>query len=143
MVLLGITSLVGVGIPVVAARTDADDASLAVMGGILPQHDSTITTDAENPTASAAGPNVIVVISTPVGTDVVLCGRVGDVVTGIGAINLVGVITSDEILIDGMAILAVKDAECPRAAALLGIGLVLTPAVVGRRPLVITGSADE
>ena len=74
MVLLGITSLIGIGIPVVAARTDTDDATLALASGILPEHDSAVATYAENLTAGAAGPDVIVVIATPVGTDVVLGG---------------------------------------------------------------------
>ena len=93
--LFSIACFVGVGVPVVAARADADDAALAILGGILPSHDGTVATYAEHLASCARLPCCMVVISTPVGADVVLCCGVGDMIAGISAVNLVGVITGN------------------------------------------------
>ena len=98
MVVLLIARFEGIAVPVVAARADADDASLAVVGGIFPGNDSAVAANAEDFTTSAGLPGSVVIVATPVGADVVLGGGVGDMIAGIGAINLLRVVALDKIL---------------------------------------------
>ena len=143
MEVLLIFGLEHVGIPVVAAGADADDTALAVLGRVLPGHDSAVAAHTQNLAASAGLPGCVVVIAAPVGTDVVLGRRVGDVVAVVGAIDLVRIVAGDEACIERMLVLATKDIEVPRTPAALGAVFVLAPAVVRGGPLVVTGCADE
>ena len=143
VVVLGITSLEGVGVPVVAPRTDTDDAALAVVGRIFPCNDSAVATYAEDLTTGAGFPSSVIVVAAPVGTDMVLCCGVSDVVAGISTIDFLWVVACDKSLEERMVVLIVEDTECPRPTAELCIGLVLTPTVVRRSPLIIACNADE
>ena len=100
------------------------------MGRIFPCNDSTIATYAKNLTSGTRLPSRMVVVATPIGTDVILSGRVGDVVTFVGAIDLLRVVTCNEILPDRMVVLTVKDAETPWTIAQLGSVFVLSPTIV-------------
>ena len=99
MEFLGVASFVGVRVPVIASRTDTDDATLASISGILPCHYGTVASNTEDLTTCAVLPCSMVVITTPIGTDVVLSCRVGYMVTSIGTVNLLCVFTSNEILL--------------------------------------------
>ena len=91
--------------------------SLAFFGRVFPGNYGAVAAYAQNLTAGSFFPCVVVVIAAPVGTDVVLCGGVGDVIAGIGAIYFLRIVAGNEILPQGMTVLAVIDAETPRAVA--------------------------
>lgn len=98
MEVLHIASLEGVRVPVVAAGADTDDTTLAVVGRILPCDDGTVTADTEDGSTGASLPSGMVGVVSPVRTDMVLGGRVGDVVTGIGGVNMTCLIAGNKIL---------------------------------------------
>ena len=54
--LFSVTTFIGVRIPVVATRTDADDATLAIVSRILPGYDSAIAANTKNLTAGTVLP---------------------------------------------------------------------------------------
>ena len=141
--LLSIACLVGIRVPVVAARADADDAAFAILGGILPSHDGTVATNTEHLASCARLPCSMAVIAAPVGADVVLCCGVGDMIAGIRAINLIGIVACDKILIEWMVVLSIEDAEAPWTATKFGSILVLAPTVVRGCPFVVAGDTDE
>ena len=61
-----------VGIPVIASRTDTDDAALTVVRRIFPGHDGSVSAHTDDGGAGAGSPGIIVIISSPVSTDVIL-----------------------------------------------------------------------
>ena len=96
--LLGVASLKGVGIPVVASSADADDSTLAVVSGIFPGNDSPIATYSENGCTGAGFPCLMVVVTAPISSDVILCCGVGDMLSGIWGIYCILVVAFHELM---------------------------------------------
>jgi hypothetical protein len=72
VVVLHITRFIGVRVPVVAARADTDDTTLAVVGWILPCYYGTVASDTKDLTTRTGVPGGMVIVASPVGTDMVL-----------------------------------------------------------------------
>ena len=143
MEFLRIACFEGIRIPVVTAGTDTDDSTLTIVGRIFPSYDSSVATYAQDLTTCTCLPCSMVIVTAPVGTDVVLSCRVGDVIAGIGAVNLLLVVACHQVLPQWVCVLSVEYTEAPWTAAKLCSILVLTPAVVWCGPLVITCYTKE
>jgi hypothetical protein len=140
---LHIASLEGVRVPVIATRTDTDDTTLTVLGRILPGYDSTVTTHTEDGSLGAILPCSMVGIVTLIGTNVILCSRVGDVVTSISAVNSIRIVTGNNSSVEWMIVLSSINLEIPRAATKFRFVFILTPTVVRCSPFVVASGSDE
>ena len=92
MELLCVASLKGIGIPVIATRADAYDATLTIVWQIFPCNNSTIASYAKDFSASASFPSIMVVVSAPISTNMVLSRRISDMITRIGGVDSIWII---------------------------------------------------
>ena len=97
MEVLTISSLIGIGIPVIASRADTDDTALAVVCRIFPSHNCSIAADTKNLAACACFPCIMIIVAAPVGADMILSCRVCDVIARISAIHFIWIVALNEV----------------------------------------------
>ena len=107
-----------VGIPVVAAGADAEDASVSVSCREFPYHYGAVTAISEVGCTCACSPCRKVCIPSPVASDMPLCSAVCDLVPGVAGVDYrisgTGVSVCLDAGIERMAFIAL-DEEAPRA----------------------------